>query len=152
MDWKSLFFSAEGRIGRQAFWIGWLVLLGVQVVAGWIPVIGHLLGLVALFAWVCLCTKRLHDIGRSGWWQVPPFALSVALVVGSVLWIGLGAALAAITDGNPEVVALAGVGVLLIGIVVAFVAMIAFTLWVGVAEGEAGENRYGEPPLTAVMV
>ncbi len=36
MDWKSLFFSAEGRIGRQAFWIGWLVLLGVQLLAGWI--------------------------------------------------------------------------------------------------------------------
>jgi uncharacterized membrane protein YhaH (DUF805 family) len=152
MDWKSLFFSAEGRIGRQAFWIGWLVLLGVQVVAGWIPVIGHALGLVALFAWVCLCSKRLHDMGRSGWWQVPPFALSLALVVGSVLWIGVGAALAAITDGNPEVVALAGVGVLLIGIFVAFVAMIGFTLWVGIAEGQPGENRYGEPPLTPALV
>jgi uncharacterized membrane protein YhaH (DUF805 family) len=152
MDWKSLFFSAEGRIGRQAFWIGWLVLLGVQVVAGWIPVIGHALGLVALFAWVCLCSKRLHDMGRSGWWQVPPFALSLALVVGSVLWIGVGAALAAITDGNPEVVALAGVGVLLIGIFVAFVAMIGFTLWVGIAEGQPGENRYGQPPLTPAMV
>jgi uncharacterized membrane protein YhaH (DUF805 family) len=152
MDWKSLFFSAEGRIGRQAFWIGWLVLLGVQVVAGWIPVVGHALGLVALFAWVCLCTKRLHDMGRSGWWQAPPFALSVVLVVGSALWIGVGAALAAITDGNPEVVALAGVGVLLIGIFVSFVTMIAFTLWVGVAEGQTGENRYGAPPLTAAMV
>lgn len=152
MDWKSLFFSAEGRIGRQAFWIGWLVLLGVQVVAGWIPVIGHALGLVALFAWVCLCSKRLHDMGRSGWWQVPPFALSLALVVGSVLWIGVGAALAAITDGNPEMVALAGVGVLLIGIFVAFVAMIGFTLWVGIAEGQPGENRYGQPPLTPAMV
>jgi uncharacterized membrane protein YhaH (DUF805 family) len=152
MDWKSLFFSAEGRIGRQAFWIGWLMLLGVQVVAGWIPVVGHALGLVALFAWVCLCTKRLHDMGRSGWWQAPPFALSLALVIGSVMWIGVGAALAAIGDGNPEVVALAGVGVLLMSIVVAFVSMIAFTLWVGVAEGEPGENRYGEPPLTPAIV
>ena len=152
MDWKSLFFSAEGRIGRQAFWIGWLMLLGVQVVAGWIPVIGHVLGLVALFAWVCLCTKRLHDMGRSGWWQVPPFALSLALVIGSVLWIGLGAALAAISDGNPEMVALAGVGVLLVSLFVAFAAMIGFTLWVGIAEGQVGENRYGEPPLTPAMV
>jgi hypothetical protein len=36
MDWKALFFSADGRIGRSAFWIGWLVLLGVNVVLGWI--------------------------------------------------------------------------------------------------------------------
>ncbi len=49
-------------------------------------------------------------------------------------------------------VALAGVGVLLIGVFVAFVAMIGFTLWVGIAEGQPGENRYGQPPLTPAMV
>ncbi len=152
MDWKSLFFSAEGRIGRQAFWIGWLVLLGVQVLAGWIPVVGHALGLIALFAWVCLCTKRLHDMGRSGWWQAPALALGPVLVVGSALWIGFGAAVAALTGGEPELAALAGVGVLLVSIAVAFISIIAFTLWVGVAEGEAGDNRYGQPPLTAVVV
>src|SRR6187399_1393789 len=113
MDWKSLFFSAEGRIGRQAFWIGWLVLLGIQVVAGWIPVVGHALGLVALFCWVCLCTKRLHDMGRSGWWQAPALALGPMLVIGSALWIGVGVAVAAIGNGDPEVAALAGVGLVL---------------------------------------
>ncbi len=152
MDWKSLFFSAEGRIGRQAFWIGWLVLLGVQMLAGWIPVIGHALGLVALFAWVCLCTKRLHDMGRSGWWQAPAFALGPVLIVGSAMWIGFGAAVAALTDHDPEVAALAGVGVLLVSVAVAFISMIAFTLWVGVAEGEPGDNRYGHAPLTPAMV
>lgn len=152
MDWKSLFFSAEGRIGRQAFWIGWLVLLGVQMLAGWIPVVGHALGLIALFAWVCLCTKRLHDMGRSGWWQAPALALGPVLVVGSALWIGFGAAVAALTGGEPELAALAGVGVLLVSIAVAFLSMIAFTLWVGVVEGEPGDNRYGHPPLTAVVV
>ena len=152
MDWKSLFFSAEGRIGRQAFWIGWLVLLGVQVLAGWIPVVGHALGLIALFAWVCLCTKRLHDMGRSGWWQAPAFALGPVLLFGSVLWIGLGVAMAAIGGGDPEVAALAGIGLVLTSVFVAFTAMIAFTLWVGIAEGQSGENRFGEAPLTAVMV
>jgi uncharacterized membrane protein YhaH (DUF805 family) len=152
MDWKSLFFSAEGRIGRQAFWIGWLVLLGVQMLAGWIPVVGHALGLIALFAWVCLCTKRLHDMGRSGWWQAPALALGPVLIVGSALWIGFGAAVAALTGGEPELAALAGVGVLLVSIAVAFISMIAFTLWVGVAEGEPVDNRYGQPPLTAVVV
>lgn len=152
MDWKSLFFSAEGRIGRQAFWIGWLVLLGVQMLAGWIPVVGHALGLIALFAWVCLCTKRLHDMGRSGWWQAPALALGPVLIVGSALWIGFGAAVAALTGGEPELAALAGVGVLLVSVAVAFISMIAFTLWVGVAEGEPVDNRYGQPPLTAVVV
>ena len=149
MDWKSLFFSAEGRIGRQAFWIGWLVLLGVQVVAGWIPVIGHALGLVALFAWVCLCSKRLHDMGRSGWWQLVPIVLGPVLIIGSAMSIGIGAILGEIT--NTDWAALAGVGGLLVSVAIAFIAVAAFTLWVGVTEGQPGENRYGEPPLNAVM-
>ena len=152
MDWKSLFFSAEGRIGRQAFWIGWLVLLGVQVVAGWIPVIGHALGLVALFAWVCLCTKRLHDMGRSGWWQLVPVILGPVLVVGSALSIGVSAILGEIANIDTDWAAMAGVGGLLASIAIAFFTAAAFTLWVGVSQGQAGENRYGEPPLTPVMV
>ena len=93
MDWKSLFFSAEGRIGRQVFWIGWLMLLGAHVVAGWIPLIGQVIALMAIFAWVCLCTKRLHDMGRSGWWQLVPIALGPVLIIGSAMSIGVGAVL-----------------------------------------------------------
>ena len=151
MDWKSLFFSAEGRIGRQAFWIGWLVLLGVQMLAGWIPVVGHALGLIALFAWVCLCTKRLHDMGRSGWWQLVPVVLGPVLIVGSAMSIGFGAILGEITNIDTDWAALAGVGGLLVSVAIAVLAVVGFTLWLGIAEGQAGENRYGEPPLTPMM-
>ncbi|MFZ0270170.1 DUF805 domain-containing protein [Caulobacter sp.] len=152
MDWKSLFFSAEGRIGRQAFWIGWLMLLGAQVVAGWIPLLGQAIGLVAIFAWVCLCAKRLHDMGRSGWWQVLPILLGPVLIIGSAISIGFGAILAEVTNGDAGWAALAGVGGLFVSIAIAFVSVIAFTLWVGITQGQPGENRYGEPPLTPAMV
>jgi uncharacterized membrane protein YhaH (DUF805 family) len=33
-DWQKLLFSFEGRIRRSHFWIGWLICLGVGVVAG----------------------------------------------------------------------------------------------------------------------
>ncbi|MDR7116690.1 DUF805 domain-containing protein [Caulobacter sp. BE254] len=149
MDWKSLFFSAEGRIGRQVFWIGWLMLLGAHVVAGWIPLVGQVIGLIAVFAWVCLCTKRLHDMGRSGWWQLLPILLGPVLIIGSAMSIGIGAILGEIT--NTDWAALAGVGGLLVSVAIAFIAVAAFTLWVGVTEGQPGENRYGEPPLTRLM-
>jgi uncharacterized membrane protein YhaH (DUF805 family) len=152
MDWKSLFFSAEGRIGRQAFWIGWLMLLGAHVVAGWIPLIGQIVAIAAIFAWVCLCTKRLHDMGRSGWWQIVPVVLGPVLVVGSVMSIGFSAILGEITNTDTDWAALAGVGGLLVSVAIAFVSAAAFTLWVGVAEGQTGENRYGEPPLTSAMM
>ena len=152
MDWKSLFFTAEGRIGRQAFWIGWLMLLGTQVVAGWIPLIGHLVGLIAVFAWVCLCSKRLHDMGRSGWWQVLPIVLGPVLIIGSAMSIGFSAVLGEITNSDTDWATFASVGGLLVSIAVAFIAVAAFTLWVGISEGQYGENRYGEPPLTPALV
>ena len=149
MDWKSLFFSAEGRIGRQAFWIGWLMLLGAHVVAGWIPLLGQVIGLIAIFAWVCLCTKRLHDMGRSGWWQLVPIVLGPVLIIGSAMSIGIGAILGEIT--NTDWAALPGVGGLLVSLAIAVFAVVGFTLWLGIAEGQAGENRYGEPPLTPMV-
>jgi len=151
MDWKSLFFSAEGRIGRQAFWIGWLMLLGAHVVAGWIPLIGQVIGLIAIFAWVCLCTKRLHDMGRSGWWQLLPVMLGPVLIISSALSIGFSAILGEIINTDTDWATLAGVGGLLVSVAIGFLSVAAFTLWVGVSEGQAGENRYGEPPLNAVM-
>ena len=70
MDWKTLFLSPEGRIGRQAFWIGWLVVMGASTVLNVIPVVGHVLMLGVIYASVCIHTKRLHDMGQTGWWQV----------------------------------------------------------------------------------
>jgi uncharacterized membrane protein YhaH (DUF805 family) len=63
--------------------------------------------------------------------------------------IGVGAILGEIT--NTDWAALAGVGGLLVSVAIAFIAVAAFTLWVGVTEGQPGENRYGAPPLNAVM-
>jgi uncharacterized membrane protein YhaH (DUF805 family) len=152
MDWKSLFFSAEGRIGRQAFWIGWLMLLGAHVVAGWIPLIGQVIALAAIFAWVCLCTKRLHDMGRSGWWQLLPILLGPVLIVASAMSIGFSAILGEITNIDTDWAAMAGVGGLLVSVAIAFVTAAAFTLWLGTVPSQSGENRYGEPSLNAVMV
>ena len=70
MDWKTLFLSPEGRIGRQAFWIGWLVLLGVNMALGWLPMIGAVISLATIYSSVCIHSKRLHDMGQTGWWQV----------------------------------------------------------------------------------
>ena len=152
MDWKSLFFTAEGRIGRQTFWIGWLMLLGAHMVAGWIPLIGWAIGLAATFAGVCIFSKRLHDMGRTGWWQLLPILLGPVLVVASAISIGFGAIAADLLHGDAGLTALAGVGGLFVSLAIAFVTLVGFTLWVGISEGQLGENRYGEPPLTPVLV
>jgi uncharacterized membrane protein YhaH (DUF805 family) len=153
MDWKNLFFSPEGRIGRQAFWIGWLCLLGANVVAGWVPFFGWALSLATVYGSVCIHTKRLHDMGQTGWWQVLPWVFGPILVAGSAISIGVSAAFAALSHGEPDLAAITALGGFFISLFVAFAVWLAFTLWVGCSTGQPGENKYGSEPLnTAVAI
>lgn len=152
MDWKTLFLSPEGRIGRQAFWIGWLVLLGVNVVAGWLPVIGAIISLATIYCSVCIHTKRLHDMGQTGWWQVLPWVIGPALVFGAAVSVGISAIIASVNGGEPEMAALASLGGLAMSIFAFFAIWLAFTLWVGCSVGEPGDNKYGAPPPNTAAV
>jgi len=71
MDWQKLFLSLDGRISRQPFWIGSLILVGVNIVASLVFGQGFLAavaGLALLYPSVCVSVKRWHDRGKSGWW------------------------------------------------------------------------------------
>jgi len=149
MDWKTLFFSPDGRIGRSAFWIGWLVLLGVNVVLGWIPLIGWALSLVTIYCNVCVVSKRLHDMGRSAFLQVWPIVLCSALCIGALGLAAGPAIMAGISNADDAAITaavMAGVGGMLLAFLAAFVIGFGFLLWVGISNGEPGENRYGPAP------
>lgn len=154
MDWKTLFFSAEGRIGRSAFWIGWLVLLGVNVVAGWIPLLGLLISLASLYCNVCVTSKRLHDMGKSGFLQVWPWLLCTVLVVGSIIMVAGPAIIAGASDMDESAIraaVLGGVGGMILGLLAAFAIGLGFLIWIGVSNGDAGENRYGAAPAVPAV-
>jgi uncharacterized membrane protein YhaH (DUF805 family) len=152
MDWKTLFLSPEGRIGRQAFWIGWLCLFGASAVLNVIPVIGHILMLGVIYSSVCIHTKRLHDMGQTGWWQVLPVVFGPILVAGAALSVGVLPAIAALTHGEPEISALSALAGLFISCFIAFAIWLAFTLWVGCSSGQPSDNKYGAPPPKTAAV
>jgi len=146
MDWKFLFFTSDGRISRQQFWIGALILLGAGVVAGWIPLVNVVAFFVSLYVWACLYAKRLHDMGKSGWLTAIPVGL---FILASMLAAGIVGGLAASGAFNTHNVTPAAVmGVGLTGVLFGLVMLIAiaFALWVGLTPGEPGANRYGAPP------
>ncbi len=145
MDWTKLFFSPDGRIGRQAYWIGWLVLIGANTLLFWVP----FLSLVTVYCWICVCSKRFHDMGKSGWLSAIPVTLSIVMPIGAVIAVAGAAVASSISGASDETViaavlsAVAGSALLLLG---ALVIGIGFLIWQGVALGEPGANRYGPPP------
>ena len=75
MSLLQLYFSLDGRIGRQTFWLKGVALLVLIAfaVGALIVVTTQGLGLLLFFPvfwWVALAVsvKRWHDRGKSGWW------------------------------------------------------------------------------------
>jgi len=154
MDWKALFFSPEGRIGRSAFWIGWLVLVGVNSVIHFLPLIGQIIGLVTIYCFICIASKRLHDFGRSGFLQVIPIVLCTVLCIGALAMVAGPAIIAGLADANDDAImaaVFAGIGGMMLAFLAAFLIGLGFLLWIGLSTGNPGENRYGPPPTTAFV-
>lgn len=112
-------FTYSGRARRSEFW--WWVLLTVLI--SFVPILGAIL---ALFMWiptVSLTARRLHDVGRSGWWQLLPWAFGIGgfIIVFSTELLGV------------------------ILVISAFISSIAlFVLYI--LKGNLGPNQYGPDP------
>ena len=148
VDWKSLMLSFEGRVRRSHFWIAWLILLGANVVAGWLPLIGVLISLALIWPNLAITVKRLHDMGRTGWLALVPFVVAIAMFIVGIIFFGLGAALGGGSDGdfdNP-VAAFAMFGPAIGAFAVAALIGFVFLLWIGLTDSQPGANRFGPNP------
>ena len=147
-DWGKLFFSIDGRIPRSRFWAGWGILLAARLVGGLIPFVNFIVAIGAIWADVCLNAKRLHDMGRSGWWQLIPYLMGIAAGVASFAFImamfagvnTAGAGKASPDFSTGMVAGLLGVAGL------STLVWIGFLIWIGATPSEPRENRFGPPP------
>jgi uncharacterized membrane protein YhaH (DUF805 family) len=138
-----LYVDGKGRARRAEFW--WWVLFTVIVglVAGIIDlafginpytqqpnsqVVGLLANLAVLAPSVAVLSRRLHDIGQSGWFAAAVFG---AYLVGGFF---VGLAQASMNAG------IAGLGVIMV--LVAFIGQIV----IGAIPGVKGPNQYGPDP------
>lgn len=117
-----------GRSSRPEFW--WWVLFSflVNVVVGgaltalgadWL---GQLVGLALLLPGLAVGARRLHDTGRSGWWQAAVYL--------------------------PGLLALLGGFFLVIGLIAMLVMVVLLVVWLA-TPGDASSNGYGPPPSAA---
>jgi uncharacterized membrane protein YhaH (DUF805 family) len=82
------YFDFNGRARRAEFWWFALVYLIIAIVLGVIQSILHigslltgLLGLALLLPNLGVQARRLHDIGRSGWWILIAFVPIVGIIL-----------------------------------------------------------------------
>lgn len=146
-DFKHVLFSFQGRIRRQHFWIGWLICLGIGVVAGWIPFLGFLISLALIWPNLAITVKRLHDMGQSGWLAAVPIAAGFIGVIGVFMTVGASMMMnyQALENEDPAaIMALMGPALGIFGIVCLI--QLGFLIWIGVSEGRRGENRFGPNP------
>ncbi|MFN3352755.1 MAG: DUF805 domain-containing protein [Brevundimonas sp.] len=146
-DWQHLLFSFNGRSRRSHFWIGWLILLGVGVVAGWLPLIGALISLALIWPNLAIGVKRLHDMGHTGWLIVVPWAVTIIgtfVAFGSVGVQAILNAQALENDDPAAIFALIGPMFGWFGLII--LVNLGFLLWIGLTEGTRGPNRFGPDP------
>ncbi len=148
-----LFTKFEGRISRRRFWLGFVGIAAMAMIAGLgimfllpegtVLVLGQvLLSGAIVYMWSAVVVKRLHDRGKPALpWVVIFMAPGVIMQVMSILKIGYSA------------VELGGTSVMVPGVAAMAVmwAAMAVALWMivelGFLKGTQGDNTYGPDPL-----
>jgi uncharacterized membrane protein YhaH (DUF805 family) len=148
MNIISLLVSVEGRIGRAAFWLGWLILLSVELAARLalgvplapapsdpfsVRLASFLIDLALLYPEAVVMVKRLHDRNRSGeligWLFVPYTVLMITNLLGM--------------SGDPDHMGVVE-SLLLAGTTIV---ALAFMVDLGFRRGTPGDNQFGPDPL-----
>jgi uncharacterized membrane protein YhaH (DUF805 family) len=147
--WVNLFTTTEGRISRKEFWLyGVLPLIGASIVLRIfvyialfiMPVTLILFADLAIFLillWpqFCISSKRFHDVGYPGWYNL--------------IWIGplfLAQLLSSLDLFLYNFAYLLGVVSLTLSGIGALVALAAL-IFVYIRVGQEGPNQYGPDPL-----
>lgn len=111
----------QGRAGRGEYWAVTALIFAVCIALSFVPNLGSasIGGAIAL---AMIQVRRLHDLGRTGWWAL------------AILLAPLAATLVLAPVAGLEIAA--GVGMLI---------ELALIVALGAIVGDAGENRFGPP-------
>jgi len=91
----------RGRSTRAEYWWATLFIFIATLILDFIPYMSYIFSLAVLIPTLAIMTRRFHDIGRSGWWIVGFYAVS--LISMTVCWGSLIPDLMKIASGaaNP---------------------------------------------------
>ena len=150
----------RGRATRAEYW--WWVLgttvvsILLSIIEGIIfgfgdslDVLSSVFGLAILLPGLAVTARRLHDTGRSGWWQlawyVALFLAAIPFIIGMVTSLGS----MFILSGSEGDFSMAAIAPLIIGLLISaalWVGLVVLAIWWLVKQGQAGPNQHGPDP------
>ncbi|NCC22939.1 MAG: DUF805 domain-containing protein [Alphaproteobacteria bacterium] len=85
IDYKALFLSLDGRVNRETYLLGFVVpcIVIYFILSMIVPALAALFSLLTIWPGIVMATKRLHDRGKSGWFQL----LLLIPLVGLIWWL-----------------------------------------------------------------
>ena len=76
------YFVFDGRASKSEFWYFFLFHVGVSFITSFIhPAVNAIFILGTLIPMISVGCRRIHDINKSGWWQLIP-------IYNLILWVG----------------------------------------------------------------
>jgi uncharacterized membrane protein YhaH (DUF805 family) len=135
VNWTDLFTSFDGRISRQPFWIGVLILVAIEIAAYYAlsERLSSILGLLLAYPEFAVFAKRGHDRNVPAW--VAALVMAGAVILALMDLFGL----AGTTERRSTAFMVVGIPV-----VITFVILLVDF---GLRRGTAGPNQYGPDPL-----
>lgn len=145
MDFSYLFTSFEGRISRQPYWIGVIILIAASLVITFLLallvgiqgrsflILSFVIQLVLLYPSAALMVKRFQDRNRAGWFAA---LLLVPIILQGITNI-IGITGDPLNQGMLDYLFAAWI----------FVVGIWFFIELGCLRGTVGPNQYGPDPL-----
>lgn len=170
---KENYCNFQGRARRSEYWwwalAQFIIVLGLEILlmiigvatflAGDLaqnpgPPIALLITLGAILVLACLAlflptlgvqVRRLHDIGKSGWWILLPFGVSIA---SAIIQLTLTAGIAAIANAGNGPAAAAGISTIFISLICSLMQIGAtiFLIVLYCKDSEPGINKWGDSP------
>jgi len=148
------FFNFNGRARRSEYWC---IIFFIPVFAAlfFIPYIGQIFPLLFFILSLSVTIRRLHDIGKSGWWVL--FFTLVPFIALSIFFLSIGISSSIIpTEGISETEEqhkLLGDSFFVIGLLA--ISILPVVVIVGLVwfsnKGDEGDNLYGPDPRQPII-
>lgn len=138
------YFHIRGRAQRSEFWWWTLFIVIASIVLSILDVLlfegmveefsplDTIFSLITLIPWITVTARRLHDIDRSGWWQLLPLAPAL------LMSIGVGMSLGSAPGGAAAIL-------IIVGLLAILATVVLLIVWFA-TDGEKYDNRFGPSP------